>query len=141
MANYLNEHRTRQRSKVPIGKSSLQKGMIISFYYTDKDGNSSQEMAVVLNPSYHGKLHAVSLKWFSRGDLNDLAESTGIVIIPMYKVRGLNIPKLEMKASSNRFYNSKLKGARNVYRTYFLNKVSGTLLIDYTFNKKLEEDI
>lgn len=137
MANYLNEHRTRQRSRIPIGKSSLQKGMIITFFYSDKEGNSSQEMAVVLNPSYQGKLHAVSLKWFSRGDLNDLADSTGLVIIPKYKVRGLNIPKLEMKVSSNRFYNSKLKGDRKVYRTYFLNKVSGTILIEYKFDKEI----
>ena len=86
-------------------------------------------------------MHAISLKWFSRGDLNDLAESTGLVIIPRYKVRGLNIPKLEMTASSNRFYNSKLKGARDVYRTYFLNKVSGVALIEYKFNKNLEDTI
>ena len=141
MANHLNEHRTRQRKKMPIGKGSLQKGMIISFFYTDKDGNSSQEMAVVLNPSYQGKLHALSLKWFSRSDLNGLAESTGIVIIPKYKVRGLLIPKLEMTASSNRFYNSVLKGARDVYRTYFLNKVSGATLIEYKFSKDLEDTI
>ena len=46
-----------------------------------------------------------------------------------------------MTASSNRFYNSVLKGARDVYRTYFLNKVSGATLIEYKFSKDLEDTI
>ncbi len=135
--NYLSEHRTKQGRKIQIGKNNLQKGMIISCRYTNKAGLGKSNMILILNPGSGGKIHALSLAQFSAGKLEKLAETVGIKNIPKYQSRGLNIPKLKMDMSSNRFYHAFLGDVKNeyndAYRTYFINKLTTTFLVDYKF--------
>ena len=72
-------------------------------------------------------------------------KQTGIVYIPSFaKKRKLNLPKLEMKQSSQRFYATSLKRDMSTkwgdsYRTFdekFFNKI---FLVDYKFSDILEE--
>ena len=133
--NYLNEHLYRKESNVVIGKSSLNKGMIVSFRY-----HGIPRMGVILNRNYQGKMHCLQLNDISVSEFNELASGTGIVLIPKFNKRGLNIPKVEMPQSSRRFYFSFLKGdLQKAYRTFFLNEIHGLLLIDYKFNDDIEK--
>ena len=138
--NYLSEHRTKQGRKYQISKAGLQKGMVVSCRYTNKDGQSDNKMIVILNPGYKGKIHALSLSRFSSKKFNKLAEMVGIRVIPKYETRGLEIPKLAMDQSSNRFYSAYLKDVKSeyndAYRTYFANKLSTPFVVDYKFDKK-----
>jgi len=140
--NYLSEHKTKQAKKLHISKSGLEKGMIISCRYTNKEGVSKEQMLVILNPGYEGKLHALSLSQFGTRKLNSLAEMIGVRVIPKYQSRGLEIPKMVMNASSKRFYGAFLKDAKTEYndgyRTYFLNKLTTTYVIDYKFDEKVQ---
>lgn len=137
--SFLNEHRIKQQKKVPIAKASLQKGMIVTCRYTNREGTSSDNMLLILNPGHKGKIHALSLANFSSKKFNDLAEKVGITNIFKYRVRGLNIPKLRMNVSSNSFYKgflSKVKVEYNdAYRTYFEGKIGAIQLVDYNFDK------
>tara|TARA_B110000858_G_C17517970_1_gene343439 strand:- start:104 stop:535 length:432 start_codon:yes stop_codon:yes gene_type:complete len=139
--NYLNEHRAKLKKRLPIAMSGVQKGMVLTCRYTNKEGQSKDNMLLVLNPSYNGKLHALSLNKFSSGKFNSLAKSVGLVDIQKYAVRGIDIPKLSMDQSSNRFYGSFLGNVKtefnDSYRTYFLSKIGGLTLVDYNFNDSI----
>ena len=101
-------------------------------------------MFLVLNPLYVGKVHVLSLNEFSVLKFQDLAEQTGIRIIPKYKKRGLDIPKLIMEQSSQRFYYTKLKRGMarkwgSSYRTFDIKEFGSSFLVDYKFSKAVEE--
>jgi len=146
----LNEHRVRIKSQFQLQKSRLEKGMIVRVRYTPitsgkERGPAVEYMLLILNPMFKKKIHALSLDHFGFIRLNELATETGIMYIPSFaKKRKLNLPKLEMKQSSQRFYTSALKrdmGTKwgDSYRTFdqqFFNKI---FLVDYKFSDILEE--
>jgi len=133
--NYLNEHLYRKESSVVIGKSSLNKGMIVSFRY-----KNLTRMGVILNRNYQGKMHCLSLNHIPVSDFNKFALNAGVVLIPKFNKRGIAIPKVEMSESSKRFYSTFLKGDfQKFYRTFFLNNINGLLLVDYKFNDEVEK--
>ena len=138
-ANYYNQHLMKMQSRITIPKSDLQKGMVITNLYESLDSAKKRYMFLILNPIYRNKVHVLSLNEFSIIRFNDLAQDTGIKIIPKYKKRGLDIPKLIMESSSQRFYIGTLrKNLKNLYnnsyRTLFLNKLGLVQLIDYDFD-------
>jgi len=146
----LNEHRVRIKSQFQLQKSRLEKGMIVRVRYTPiisgkQRGPAVEYMLLILNPIFKKKIHALSLDNFGFVRLNELATETGIVYIPSFaKKRKLNLPKLEMKQSSQRFYATSLKRDMSTkwgdsYRTFdekFFNKI---FLVDYKFSDILEE--
>lgn len=146
----LNEHRVRVRSQIQLPLSRLEKGMIVRARYnpviTGKQrGTTKEYMILVLNPLWKKKVHALSLDSFSSVRLNQLAENVGLVYIPSFqKKRKLDIPKLEMNVSSQRFYASNLKKDMNTkwgnsYRTFDMKHFNKLFLVDYKFSKDLEE--
>jgi len=142
--NYYNTHLTKKESSVIIPKSALEKGMIIQARYTSSDHAARPYMFVVLNRNFRGKVHLLSLNEMTTYQLNDMARKTGTRVIPKFKKRGLDLEKLIILESSNRFYHRKLAGNmdrlyNHSYRTFFLNKIGLVQLIDYRFDKDIEE--
>ena len=135
--NYLTEHKTKQSRTFQIPVRALQKGMIVSFRYTNKKGEAKGDMMLVLNPGFENKVHALSLSTFSSRKLNELADKVGLTFIPKYSVKGIDLEKLKMDMSSNRFYGAFLgnvkKEYNDAYRTYFINKMTTTFIVDYKF--------
>jgi hypothetical protein len=141
--NYYNQHIRSKESTVVITKNLLEKGMIIQSRYKNLAGKSKDYMFVVLNKSFEGKVHLLSLNEMSPVQLNNLARKTGVRWIPKYEKRGLDFEKLIMKESSSRFYHKNLaKGMdrdfNNSYRTFFADKLTGVKLVDYLFDEDIE---
>ena len=144
----LNEHRVKVKSQVQIQLSRLEKGMVVKARYNPKVGDirkgAQEYMLLILNPTWQKKVHALSLDAFSNVRLNQLAEDVGLVYIPQFKKkRKVNIPKLEMRTSSQRFYASFLKKDMstkwgNSYRTFDLKHFNKLFLVDYKFNDAVE---
>ena len=103
-------------------------------------------MFLILNPEHLSKVHVLSLNEFTNSRFNSLARQTGIRIIPKFKKRGLIIPRLTMIESSQRFYYGKLAVNmealyNNSYRTLFINNMQLVQLIDYRFDKDIDDMI
>jgi len=122
--------------------------MIVKARYNPKDGDvrrgAQEYMLLILNPIWQKKVHALSLDAFSNVRLNQLAEDVGLVYIPQFKKkRKVNIPKLEMRTSSQRFYASFLRKDMstkwgNSYRTFDIKHFNKLFLVDYKFNDSVE---
>ena len=141
--NYLNEHRYKSEGLQRVTYGQLEKGMIVSCRYTNRKGTSKSLFILILNPGYRGKIHALTLERFSVKDLNNLAKTVGVRLIPRFSIRGLNFPKLEMIQSSRRFYGSFLRDVKtkydDCYRTYFTDKLTATFVVDYKFDDDIEK--
>ena len=142
--NFFAQHLTNKLSAMIIPKAQLQKGMVIQSRYKNLEGETKDYMFLVLHPLYLGKAHMLSLNEFTVLRFNELAFETGVRIIPKYKKRGLDIPKLIMRESAQRFYHSTLaRGGdmerlyNNSYRTLFLANLQLVQLIDYNFDEKI----
>lgn len=153
---FLSQHRTNQDRKrsINLKQSDLQKGMIVEARYSPmtnegKKGKPKPYMFVILNPSYKTpgtplpKIHALSMDLFSPQTLNKMAEDIGIRYIPKFqKTIGLDVPKLIMEQSSQRFYSQKIRREiktkyENSYRTLLPKNFQQLKLIDYKFNKSI----
>jgi len=139
--NYFGQHLTNKLSAVIVPKSGLQKGMVVQTRYKNLEGETKDYMFLILNSFFRGKVHVLSLNEFTVIRFNDLARETGTRIIPKFKKRGLDIPKLIISESSQRFYHGTLmRGGdmerlyNNSYRTLFVNKMALCQLIDYDFD-------
>ena len=153
---FLSQHRANQDRKksVNLRLSDLQKGMIVESRYSPmtsegKKGKPKQYMFLILNPSYKtpgtlfSKVHALSMDMFSPQVLNKLAEDIGVRYIPKFQKKiGLDVPKLIIEQSSQRFYSQKISREiktkyENSYRTLLPKNFSQIRLVDYKFNKKI----
>lgn len=137
--NYYNMHLMKMQSRLIIPKNDLQKGMVVSNLYENRQGEKKQYMFLILNPGFRNMVHVLNLNEISTIVFNNVARDTGIRMIPKYKKRALDIPKLIMEESSNRFYIRTLKQDlakfyNNSYRTLFLQKMGLLQLIDYQFD-------
>jgi len=143
--NYFAQHLTNKLSAMIIPKAQLQKGMVIQSRYKNLKDETKDYMFLVLQPLYLGKAHVLSLNEFTTLRLNELAKQTGLKVIPKFRKRGLDIPKLIMTESAQRFYYGQLaRGGdmerlyNNSYRTLFLKNLQLVQLIDYNFDEGIE---
>ena len=146
--NYYGQHITNKNSSVIIPKVDLQKGMIIQNRYMNIEHETKPYVFLILNSLFRGKIHVLSLNEFSVKIFNSLARKTGVRLIPKYKKRALDMPKLIMRESSNRFYHNKLMSGKNMeqlynngYRTLFPQKLGLIQLIDYRFDDDITEHL
>lgn len=144
--NYYNTHLRKKQSSIIIPKFDLQKGMIIQANYRNQENKLKPYMFVILNSKFRGKIHLLSLNEMTPIQLNDMARRVGIRVIPKYQKRGLDFEKLIMTESSNRFYHSKLADKmdmwyNNSYRTFFVKNIRLIQLIDYKWDKDIEDKL
>ena len=138
MANFLNEHNTRVRSKIPILKSKLTEGMVIKCRYTSQDMSSREYILLVLDTFYKGHLHALSLNEFNSRIFRDLALRIGTIPVRGPLFENNNILRLVMRGSPRSTYQQLLKtdltGKYNTgYRTLDIKKMSGIMILGYDF--------
>jgi len=150
VANFLGEHNTKIEKKAPIALNQLQKGMVVNFRYKKKQrkgkpAESKDYLALILNPSYEGFVHALSMGMFSNKELNNMAEKYGLVHLKVPpKFKALDFPKIVMKESSQRFYASavkKLIGNKlgKSYRTFLIKSFGPLSVIDYEFDQRIQD--
>jgi len=130
-----------------ISPAQLEKGMVVYLRYKTVGGEGRQYAATVLNPSYKGKLHIISMNEIKLQDFRNFAKGFGVRYIPRFtKTRGIDLPKINMAISSKRIYEGKVKPElstklNNSYRTLILKNVSGLQLLDYDFGKELNKQL
>jgi hypothetical protein len=140
---HLTEHLRRANQKITIPKAQLQKGMVVEMMYKPQNGNLKRYMLTILNPSFDGRIHAISMENVSNAAYTNFVDGVGIRYIPRFqKYRGVDISKVIMDISSRRFYIGKVKGEmkstlENSYRTFSIKKANSIRLIDYNFDEKL----
>ena len=126
---------------IPFSKYSLEKGMIMKMRYRAASHKKilKEYVILVLNKNWKKKIHALSLEHVPEKTFINLAEDVGIVYAKnIIKYKKLNIPKLLIELSSNRFYHRKLKKHiqskyNGSYRTFNIDRVTTMNLIDYDF--------
>ena len=138
MANFLKEHNTRVRSRTPIRNYDLAEGMVIKCRYSSQNSPGGEYILLVLDTSYNGHLHALSLNEFSSRTFRNLALSTGTtpVLGPLFEKN--NIRRLVMHGRPRSTYESLLKPAmasdyNTGYRTFDIKKMTGIVLLEYNF--------
>ena len=153
---FLSQHRVNQDRKksVNLRLAELQKGMIVEARYASmtnegKKGKPNIYMFLILKLSYKTpgtllpKVHALSMYLFSPSVLNKMAEDIGVRYIPKFQKKiGLDVPKLIIEQSSQRFYSQKIRREiktkyENSYRTLLPKNFSQIRLVDYKFNKAI----
>lgn len=140
MANFLSEHNTRVRSRTAISRDKLTEGMIIKCRYSSQDMSSGEYILLVLDTSYKGHLHALSLNEFNSRTLRELATKTGTAPVPGPLFEKNNIMKLKMVGSPRSTYQSLLKSGMTSkynagYRTLDMKKMTGIMLLEYNLEK------
>ena len=138
MANFLNEHNTRVRSRTPILIHKLTEGMVIKCRYTSQDNSPGEYILLILDTFYRGHLHALSLNEFSSTTFKALAAKVGTAPVrgPLFEKN--NVQRLIMRGSPGSTYQGLLKtdmtGKYNAgYRTLDIKKMSGIMLLEYDF--------
>tara|TARA_R100000664_G_C2741677_1_gene130057 strand:- start:818 stop:1261 length:444 start_codon:yes stop_codon:yes gene_type:complete len=127
--------------------NQLEKGMVVYFRYKKVDGSPRQYVATVLNGNWQGKLHALSMNEIQLPAFREFAKGFGIRYIPAFqKTRGVDLPKIDMSASSKVIYTGKVKPdlakkLNNSYRTLILKNISGLQLLDYDFGPELQKQL
>ena len=99
MANFLSEHNTRVKSRTPISRNKLTEGMVIKCRYSSQDLSTGEYIFLVLDTSYKGHLHALSLNEFNSRTFRDLAKKTGTTSVPGLLFEKNNIMRLNMVGS------------------------------------------
>lgn len=135
MANFLNEHNTRVRSKSPILKYDIDAGMIIKCRYANQDMSPGEYILLVLNPNYKGHLHALSLNEFNSRTFRKLAKRLGTTELTDPRFKN-NILALDIDRNPRTIYEGFLKQGMNKeyntsYRTMDIKKMSGIMLVEY----------
>jgi hypothetical protein len=138
LANFLSEHNTRVKSRTAISKVNLTEGMVIKCRYSSQDMSTGEYILLILDASYKGHLHALSLNEFNSRTFRELATKTGIIKVPGLLFEKNNIMRLSMVGSPRSTYQSLLKNGMASkynagYRTLDTKKMSGIMLLEYNF--------
>tara|TARA_R100000008_G_C3492237_1_gene119317 strand:+ start:45 stop:497 length:453 start_codon:yes stop_codon:yes gene_type:complete len=136
-------------SRHTIALHQLEKGMVVHLRYKTLSGEGKQYVGTVLNPKWpvskNPKLHMLSMNEIKLQDYRNFAKGFGIRYIPAFqKVKGVDLPKIDMAISSRRIYEGKVKPIiaeklNNSYRTLLLKNISGLQLLDYDFGPELNK--
>ena len=134
-----------------ITQNQLEKGMVVYFRYKTIKGEGKQYVGTVLNPKWpvakNPKLHIISMNEIKLNDFRSFVKGFGIRVIPAFqKSRAVDLPKIDMSASSRRIYEGKVKPAlanilNNSYRTLILKNISGLQILDYDFGPELNKQL
>lgn len=136
MANFLSEHNTKIKSRSIISKNNLKEGMIVKCRYTSQDQSGGEYIFLILDVSYKGQLHALSLNEFNSRTFRTLAKTVGTTPVLVAGLEKNNILKLNLPGSPRAIYEGLLKSKmgskyNTSYRTLDIKKMSGIMLLDY----------
>ena len=136
MANFLSEHNTRVKSRTAISSNKLTEGMVIKCRYASQDLSTGEYIFLVLDTSYKGHLHALSLNEFNSKTFRALAAKVGTAPVLGPRFEKNNILKLELSGSPRGMYEGMLKSGmgskyNTSYRTLDIKKMTGIMLLEY----------
>jgi hypothetical protein len=140
--NYLANHATKVKNRLPISPFYLEKGMIAEIYYMKEvDGKKvlGRYICLILHPNWRGKCHALKLNIISPARLLELVKPNGLIYSKrLAKVKRVKFSKMLIDMGSQQFYNQEIKrilGTKlnNAYRTFTLKNIKTAMAFDYTF--------
>lgn len=126
--------------------SKAKPGCIIKFNYTGKKSHDPQPLILLLNNNYSGKTHGLALRKLSTIETTQLAK---IVRETWWdKLKNVFVKNTTDMSDPYKFYHSVLKsflrnrvGSDSCYRVYDISKITGVRIIDYKFNKEIDNEI
>jgi hypothetical protein len=136
LPNFLSEHNTRVKSRTAITRDKLTEGMIIKCRYASQDLSTGEYIFLVLDTSYKGHLHALSMNEFNSRTFRELAATVGTTPVPGRLFEKNNILKLKLPGSPRTMYGGLLKSGmgskyNTSYRTLDIKKMTGIMLLEY----------
>lgn len=147
MTSYLSAHKKNFISLHILNPADLKPGALIRFTYLDQEKKITSPIVVVLNPIYHGNMHAIRID-----EIPPARVQRFVYEIELWYSKHINakvnqrLPLLKVNVGSPRsFYESKLKRLlpavlkEECYREYTVNRMSALKIIEYRFD--LQEDI
>lgn len=149
----LNEYTNRHKQNILRFQNwdarRFEKGMIAEINYENIKGEVIKDYILVLNPKYKKpgekkwKVHTLKLNYLPVKQINELADTYGIKFIPnLQRFKSLDILKLIQEMNSRTYYNRVIQKTLRkfpCYRTYLLENIKRTRLIDYKFDDKIEK--
>ena len=151
--SYLSSHKTRIRKRYNYSKGALEAGMIVELTYKRrvKKGDPSRletkkYMAIVLDASHKGQMHAISLETVSTVQLNKVGVDWGLTLIEggsAVVTAGVltreRAPKLLLDDSPTGAYSSQISKSKtlaNAYKTFNIKEIGNVAVCDYTWDKQ-----
>jgi len=151
--SYLSSHKTRIRKRYNYSKGALEAGMIVELTYKRrvKKGDPSRletkkYMAIVLDASHKGQMHAISLETVSTVQLNKVGVDWGLTLIEGGSavvtagvLTGERAPKLLLDDSPTGAYSSQISKSKtlaNAYKTFNIKEIGNVAVCDYTWDKQ-----
>lgn len=148
--SFLRAHERNIISERQTMKSKLYAGNIVRFNYKGELATVKRPLAIVLNPDYKGKFHALSLDVIPDNLLVDLLEIIQEAMEIEFEPRA-RLPLLKVALRDpQRFYNTKIKSflgnfgterGETPYRTYKRSGITNIRIIDYKFKTIPTTDI
>jgi hypothetical protein len=135
MPDYSTMHRNRIADAVRIPKSKLERGMVAKIRYKKVSGEARDYYVFVLQPKFKGYFHCLDLKHIAPPQMVKLAEDLNEVLSITSKVKKLDLTKLNLDASSKKFYLNEIrnKKLKNGYRTLIEKNISTVMVYNYDY--------
>jgi len=135
--SYFQQHKLNILNSLATTRYGLQRGMIITCRYSDKQDDRKFKLFMILNPLFRGYTHALDLNSIPSMNLTELAKRTGITYASGPRFTKVKIDKLVL-GDQDKFYNTILKSLlknkfEGSYRTLLPNGLRQVRMVNYKF--------
>jgi hypothetical protein len=139
---FYNTHLRKTSDPTTISKSKMERGMVVKIKYKPQNKTPKLYLVLVLQPKWpnstEGKLHGLSLDNIPPQKFLEFAEVYNEVISTSYKVRRLDLAKIQITEASKVFYTSEIKTSKPLkssYRTFNLLDIQSIQSVNYDWGK------
>ena len=139
---FYNTHLRKTTDPTTISKSKMERGMVVKIKYKPQNKTPKLYLVLVLQPKWpnstEGKLHGLSLDNIPPQKFLEFAEVYNEVISTSYKVRRLDLAKIQITEASKVFYTSEIKTSKPLkssYRTFNLLDIQSIQSVNYDWGK------
>ena len=139
---FYNVHLRKTSDPTPISKNKLERGMVVKIKYQKKDKSIGLYLVFVLQPKWpnttEGKLHGLSLDAIPLNKLNEISKGHDEVVSTSFKVKKLDLAKIQINEASQYFYTTEIKNEKLLragYRTFNLLDIKSIQAVNYDWGK------
>jgi len=139
---FYNTHLRKTTDPTTISKSKMERGMVVKIKYKPQNKTPKLYLVLVLQPKWpnstEGKLHGLSLDNIPPQKFLEFAEVYNEVISTSYKVKKLDLAKIQITEASKVFYTSEIKTSKPLkssYRTFNLLDIQSIQSVNYDWGK------
>jgi hypothetical protein len=139
---FYNTHLRKTTDPTTISKSKMERGMVVKIKYKPQNKTPKLYLVLVLQPKWpnstEGKLHGLSLDNIPPQKFLEFAEVYNEVISTSYRVKKLDLAKIQITEASKVFYTSEIKTSKPLkssYRTFNLLDIQSIQSVNYDWGK------